>query len=45
MEDLLRKLNDLYTELEFEKDKDIVKNIKRQIKTIERKLEEEENDK
>ena len=41
MEDLLRKLNDLYTELEFEEDKDTIKKIKKEIKTIERKLEEE----
>ena len=45
MEDLLRKLNDLYTELEFEEDYDTIKKIKKEIKTIEKKLEEEENDK
>ena len=41
MEDLLKKLNDLYTELEYEEDKDTIKKIKREIKVIERKLEEE----
>ena len=41
MEDLLKKLNDLYTELEYEEDKDTIKKIKREIKIIELKLEEE----
>ena len=41
MEDLLRKLNDLYTELEYEEEKETIKKIKKEIKIIERKLEEE----
>lgn len=41
MENLLKKLNDLYTELEYEEDKDTIKKIKREIKIIELKLEEE----
>lgn len=41
MEELLKKLNDLYTELEYEEDKDTIKKIKREIKIIELKLEEE----
>lgn len=44
MEDLLRKLNDLYTELEFEEDYDTIKKIKKEIKTIEKKLEEGNNE-
>ena len=41
-ESLLRKLNDLYTELEYETDKTTIKKIKRQIWEIERKLKEDE---
>lgn len=41
MEELLVKLNSLYTELEFEEDKDTIKKIKKEIKAIERKLDEE----
>lgn len=41
-ENLLKKLNDLYTELEYETDKATIKKIKRQIWEIERKLKEEE---
>ena len=41
MEDLLKKLNDLYTELEFEENYDTIKQIKKEIKSIEKLLEEE----
>lgn len=38
--DLLIKLNDLYTKLEYEQDEKVKEMIKSEIKTIERKLEE-----
>lgn len=38
--DLLIKLNDLYTELEYEQDEKVKEMIKLEIKTIEMKLEE-----
>lgn len=41
MEKLIIKLNDLYTELEYEEDKEVIQKIKRQIKTIENRLKEE----
>lgn len=40
MQELLVKLNSLYSELEYEEDKDTIKKIKEEIKTIEKKLEE-----
>lgn len=43
--DLLIKLNDLYTELEYEQDEKVKEMIKLEIKAIEMKLEEEKNDK
>ena len=43
MEDLLKKLNDLYTELEFEEDYDTIKMIKREIHKIEKRLKEEKD--
>ena len=38
MEQLLVKLNSLYTELEYETDDKTIKQIKRQIREIEKKL-------
>lgn len=43
MEDLIKKLNDLYTELEYEIDDSTKKMIRLEIKTIEKKLEEVKN--
>ena len=42
MQELMIKLNDLYTELEYETDEDTIKKIKRQIYEIERKLKDSE---
>ena len=42
MQELLVKLNSLYTELEYETDEDTRKKIKRQIYDIERKLKDNE---
>lgn len=39
MEKLLIRLNDLYTELEYETEKETIKKIKRQIRNIENQLE------
>ena len=41
MQELMIKLNDLYTELEYEEEKETIKKIKKEIKIIELKLEEE----
>ena len=38
MEQLLVKLNSLYSELEYEQDKKTIEKIKRQIRAIENKL-------
>lgn len=43
MQELLIKLNDLYTELEYETDKDTIRKIKKQIYELERKLKEKDN--
>ena len=40
MQKIMIKLNDLYTELEYETDTDTIKKIKRQIYVIEKKLKE-----
>ena len=41
MQELLVKLNSLYTELEYETDKKTIQAIKRQIREIEKKLRDE----
>lgn len=41
MEQKLIKLNDLYTQLEYETDKETIAKIKKQIKALEKKLKEE----
>ena len=42
MQELLVKLNSLYTELEYETDDKTIKKIKRQIREIEKKLKDNE---
>ena len=41
---LLKKLNDLYTELEYETDKNTIKGIKREIRKIENEFKKGECD-
>ena len=42
MQELLIKLNSLYTDLQYEQDKETIKKIKREIRNIENKLKEED---
>ena len=43
MENLVKKLNDLYTQLEYEIDADTIKMIKKEIYKIEKRLKEEKD--